>query len=134
MMNVSRTYVKRAFVGVIAATMLGVSIVATCNTIRAIDAGMPIRLWNDASFVQLAIAGAPSMMLALLGVRARRPWIIAVGLTFAFWGYYAYRITRPDEGGGADIGLGILMLFSPLLIAVASLLSLLLSRGRPMRR
>jgi hypothetical protein len=70
------------------------------------------------------IASTPFIVLAIFGIRTRLPWIVGICLTAAFWGFYVYEITRPYEGGGADIGLGILMLFSPLPIAGASLLSL----------
>ncbi len=126
MTDLSKTYLKRVFTGLFAAAIIGVAVVGACNTICAITAGFPLlSLWDDASPMQILIASAPFILLALLGVRARRPWIVALSLTLAFWVHYAYVITRPSEGGGANIGLGILMLFSPLPIAGASLLSLL---------
>jgi len=127
-----QTYLKRVFIGFVAAAIIGVSVVGASNTVWAIMTGSPLRsLWDDASPVQVLIASAPFMLLALLGVQARRPWIVALSLTFAFWSYYTYVTTRPYDGGGANIGLGILMLFSPMPIAGASLLSLLsLADGR----
>lgn len=103
-----------------------------CNTAWAIARDLPVlSLWDDASVFQVLIASATFILLALLGVSARRPWIVALYLTVGFWTFYAYVITRPYQGGGANIGLGILMMLSPLPIAGASLLSLItLADGR----
>ncbi len=132
MTDLSRTYPKRALSGLVIALVIGVVVVAICNTLWAVIGGFPLlSLWDDASIFQVLIASAPFLLLALLGISARRPWVVALILTVAFWAFYAYVITRPYEGGGANIGLGILMMFSPLPIAGASLLSLLtLADGR----
>lgn len=121
----TRTYPARAFTGLVVALIIGVVVVAMCNAAWAIACDLPIlSLWDYASIFQVLIASAAFILLALLGINARRPWIVALCLTVGFWAFYAYVITRPYEGGGANIGLGILMMFSPLPIAGASLLSL----------
>jgi len=125
-MNLSTTYLKRALRGVVIALMIGVVVVAICNTVRAVIGGFPlIALWGDASFFQVMIASTPFVLLALVDIRAGRPWKVALILTIAFWAFYAYIIIGQYKGGGANIGLGILMMFSPLPITGASLLSLL---------
>lgn len=118
-------YAKSTSIGVAVALLIGSIAVAMSNTVWALAKDFPIfTLWDSASVSQIVIASTPFIVLAIFGIRTRRPWIVGICLTAAFWGFYVYEITRPYEGGGADIGLGILMLFSPLPIAGASLLSL----------
>ena len=125
MADMSRTYFKRALSGLVIALLIGVAVVGASNTVFAVNRGYPLlSIWSDGSTGQILTVAAPFIFFSLLGLSARRPWLVAFCLTVAFWAYYAYVITRPYEGGGADIGLGILMLFSPLPIALASLLSL----------
>ncbi|MBB5716457.1 hypothetical protein FHS94_003323 [Sphingomonas aerophila] len=106
--------------------------VAISNTVWTAIAGFSLLSgWDDASSFQILIASGPFMMLSLFGVSARRPWIVGLCVTVAFWAYYTYVTSRPYDGGGANIGLGILMMVSPVPIAGACLLSLLtLTDGR----
>ncbi len=131
MANLSRTYPRRALTGLAFALIIGVTVVAVSNIASAVVRDFPLTtLWDDASISQIAIASAAFMLLALLGISAPRPWIVALFITVGLWAFYVYGITRPYEGGGANIGLGILMMFSPLPIAVTSLLSLVISAYR----
>lgn len=124
MSTLSHSYLKRATIGMVAALVIGTAVVATCNTVWAIAEGLPITtLWDENSLVQVLIASLPYIVLATLGITARRPWIAALCLTAAFWGYYLWDITNNEETG-ANIGLGILMLFSPIPITGASLVIL----------
>jgi hypothetical protein len=124
-------YPKRAAVGVLAALLLGLGVVGACNTVWAISRGRPLAtLWGAESPVQVLLASAPYLALAAGGVVARRPWFVGLALTCAFWGFYLFEITRPYEGGGANIGLGILMLFSPSPIFVGSVIAALTLRRR----
>ncbi|MDQ3144343.1 MAG: hypothetical protein M3Q57_05625 [Pseudomonadota bacterium] len=129
--NVSRSFLRRASAGIAVALVIGVAVIATCNTIWAIARNYPmLSLWDEASISQIVKVSAPFVLLALFGIKSSRPWIVGLCLTGAFWGFYTYDITRPYEGGGANIGLGILMMFSPIAIIGASLLSLVTLRGR----
>lgn len=51
-------------------------------------------------------------------------------MTAAFWGFYLFRITRPYEGGGADIGLGLLMMFSPIPIIGGPVIAVLTAKPK----
>ncbi|MEG8039855.1 hypothetical protein QP166_11080 [Sphingomonas sp. LR60] len=128
----SLSYPRRAVVGLIAALVIGFAVVATCNTVWAATRGVSVlRLWDDASPFQILIAGSPYAVLAVFGISARRPWLVGLCLTAAFWGYYLWKITTFDGIGGANIGLGILMMFSPILIIAGSLFALVtLANGR----
>jgi len=123
------TYLKRLSLGLILALGVGTGVVTVSNTIWALSRSLPIlALWGGDTVFQILIASAALILLALLGAaqqlgkRARRTWIVGICLTVAFWAFYTYGITRPYEGGGADIGLYLLMMISPLLIVAASLL------------
>lgn len=120
----SHSYPKRAAIGIIGALAIGLAVVAACNTVWAIAGDYPITtLWDEASPAQVLLASFPYIILAIFGISARRPWLTGLSLTAAFWGYYLWEITH-YEGGGANIGLGILMTLSPIPITGASLLAL----------
>lgn len=118
--------------GLIASLVIGLIVVATCNTIWAATRGVSVlQLWDDASPFQVLIAGSPYTVLSVFGISARRPWFVGLCLTIAFWGYYLWKITTFNGIGGADIGLGILMMFSPILVIGGSFLTLVtLADGR----
>jgi len=84
-------------------------------------------LWH-----MLSVA-APFALLALMDV-GRWPWLTALALTLAFWGYTLWEGVSyqwNSDGSGANIGLGLIMLVSPLFIAGASLgVFALQERGR----
>ena len=120
----SHSYLTRAAIGLAAALAIGLAVVATCNTVWAIAGDFPIAtLWDEASPTQVLMVSFPYLVLATFGVTARRPWLAGLCLTVAFWGHYLWDIIH-YEGGGANIGLGILMMLSPILITGASLLAL----------
>lgn len=86
--------------------------------------GSPLDLADEwAGFLfQMLIAAAPFAFLALAGIGDRLPWLVGLGLTLALWGYALFDDVshqwHPD-GSGANIGLGLVMLASPLFIAGA---------------
>jgi ABC-type transport system involved in multi-copper enzyme maturation permease subunit len=85
--------------------------------------GVPAEEW-PILLLQILIAGAPFGILALTGMRAKLPWLVAVILTVCFWGtlFFSAWIAARDQTG-ANIGMGLLMLASPLLITGAALLT-----------
>lgn len=73
---------------------------------------------------QMLVVATPFFLLALLGVRARTPWLVGIALTAAFWGLLLYvGVTSYGDGTGANIGLGLLMLASPFVISGATLVA-----------
>ncbi len=70
--------------------------------------------------VQIAFVAAPFVVLALADVRAKSAWLVALGLTVTFWGFVFYVVAQPYSRGDANIGLGLLMLVSPVVILAAS--------------
>ena len=71
--------------------------------------------------IQMVIVAAPFVVLALADIKFKLPWLVGLALTLSFWGYVLYDGVSyqwyPD-GSGANIGLGLLGLASPLLISV----------------
>jgi len=70
---------------------------------------------------QIILVAAPFVLLASLGVRAKLPWLVGLILTAMFWGYLFFDIVSSrGDGTGANIGLGLFILASPLVIAGAA--------------
>jgi hypothetical protein len=71
--------------------------------------------------VDMAFVAAPFVALALAGIKSAWPWLAGLALTLSFWGYVLYEGVsyqwHPD-GSGANIGLGLLVLVSPVPIAL----------------
>ncbi|MGE4324234.1 MAG: hypothetical protein AB7E60_14555 [Sphingobium sp.] len=66
----------------------------------------------------LAIASIPMLMLAVSGVTRRWPWAIAILLPSLFAIFAVHQFWRDSLGdfaGGANIGLGLIMMASPFL-------------------
>lgn len=79
--------------------------------------------WGVLAF-QALLVSIPFIAVALTGTRKAAPWIVGLSLTLVFWGYYLFQGVsyqlHPD-GTGANIGLGLLMLISPVIITAGSI-------------
>ncbi len=87
---------------------------------RPLDMGEEVR----ARWVRTALAFAPFAAFALwLAIRrvanVRRGLVAGVLVSLGLWGWY-YVDGLMNTGGGANIGLGLLMLVSPLPVFIAS--------------
>jgi len=70
---------------------------------------------------EIAIASSPFLVFAFLGITAREPWIYGIILTVVFQGWLVYdRLTREDS----NIGLGMLLIASPIIIVMVGLLTM----------
>jgi len=86
---------------------------------------------------QVLLVAAPFLLLALAGVRRRAPWLTGLALTLAFWSYYVFEgvsYQRHPDGSGANIGLGLLMMASPVFITAAIVAVHVWHRSRGRRR
>ena len=54
-------------------------------------------------------------MLALSGMAQPRPWLVAGAITAAFWAVLWTDALIRQGAGGANIGLGLVMLLSPII-------------------
>jgi hypothetical protein len=71
--------------------------------------------------LHVLMVAAPFVLLAGVGVTAKVPWFVGLTLTAMFWGYLFFDVMVIHRGDGANIGLGLLMFVSPLIIAGATL-------------
>ena len=108
---------------ILTALGLGIAVVAVAfGTESLANDGFTLRGFIDSLpyFLILALwIAVPFLILALARVRARAPWIAGVALTVAAWAFFffaAYALTDPAEG--ANIGLGMLAMVSPVIITV----------------
>lgn len=73
---------------------------------------------------QALLVSLPFIAVALTGTVRKAPWLAGLALTVALWSYYLYDGVayqrHPDETG-ANIGLGLIMLVSPVFITVTCL-------------
>lgn len=75
-------------------------------------------------FLQALLISIPFIAVALTGTLRKAPWFVGLVLTAALWGYVLYDGVsyqwHPD-GTGANIGLGLIMLASPVFITAICL-------------
>lgn len=126
----STGYPKRIALGLILSLAIGLVVVGLCNTVWAAVTGAPIAtMWRENSAIQIALAGLPYFVLAVCGINAQRAWVAALSVTAAFWGYYLWDIIH-YTGVGANIGIGILMMVSPVAVTASGLLAWSIGRNR----
>ena len=107
---------------VLLALGIGLAVVGLTSLGFSAATGRPLEGSLEIYLFQLTIVSLPFLVLAMGGVRARRPWLVGLLLTGALWGYYLFEGIRYQLSGdrsGANIGLGLLLLASPLLISIA---------------
>jgi len=95
--------------------------------------GRPLNFSFTVDLLQMVIVAIPFLVLAMGGVRARLPWLTGLALTAALWGYFLFEGVRYQWSGdtsGANIGLGVIMLASPLLISFACIAAYVIERRR----
>lgn len=118
---------------VLRALGIGVGVVVATKLAFAGLTGRPLTFSFGVDLVQMVMVAIPFLMLAMGRVRARLPWLTGLALTAAFWGYYLYEGVRYQWSGdtsGANIGLGLILLASPVLISFACIATYLLERRR----
>jgi hypothetical protein len=114
---------KEATIGSLAlAVGVGVGIAVGSNGIHAALTGRSLDIKQEilVYLFQGVLAAAPFIVLALRGVTAKAPWLTGVVLTIALWGYWIYDAVSMQTDG-ANIGLGLLLLISPVPITLVCL-------------
>jgi hypothetical protein len=107
----------------LAALAIGLLVVASSVVIASLG-GRPIQrdqLGDEMPILafQAVMVAIPFLVLAIAGISTRRPWIAGLVLTLALWGYYLLdALVLAVPGRGANIGLGLIMLASPLIISL----------------
>jgi hypothetical protein len=85
----------------------------------------------DVAVAHFLVASLPMIVLALAGARARRLWATAILLSLLVSAYCIYQTwldSLTGFAGGADIGLGLIMLASPFFILLVVGIVALLGR------
>lgn len=116
----------------LAAIGIGIAVVALYDILFTLLTGRPIVFAMDVEPVNALIVAIPFLILAFLGARTLLPWLVGLALTLAAEAYalvdgVTYQ-WHPD-GSGANIGLGILMIFIvPPVISAACVAAYLLEK------
>ena len=110
------------------AVAIGIGVVFAVNVGPALITGRGLNLADEwwVFLFQMLIAGSPFGLLALAGIWNRAPWIVGIAMTTAFWGYLFFDGLRYHFSGdtsGANIGLGLFMIVSPVIISAACLIT-----------
>lgn len=110
----------------LAGTVLAVAIgLATVFGAFAISQGEPISGSAPAEeqwirLLNAAWLACPFLVLSLAGIDRLGPWLTALTITLALWGLFAF--SARNGPGDANIGLGLLMLVSPIAITGLALI------------
>ena len=71
--------------------------------------------------IQLVVVAFPLLILAIIGITAKAPWLTGIALIVATWGFFLYEtVVRPSNG--ANFGLGMLLIASPFVITIICLI------------
>lgn len=117
----------------IMAIAIGIFVVATVNGILWLFGGveyhMKSYIWLFS--VDIATVSAPFILLALLHIHSKQAWLMGMAMTLLLWGYYLFDGLRGDTEGnvGANIGLGLIILVSPVIISLVCLVVAKLQDG-----
>jgi hypothetical protein len=111
--------------GCLAGALIGIGLVVANAAAFSWLTGRGLDLPNEKWVLlgQMLIAGAPFLLLGVAGVRSLLPWAAGLALTLSLWGYALWEgvsYQRHPDGSGANIGLGLILLVSPLFIAAAA--------------
>ena len=92
--------------------------------------GIPFEEWPF-PVIQILLASAPFGILAFRGVKSKLPWLVAGVLTISFWAAFFYSVwLAARDQTGANIGMGLLVLASPIVIVGGTLIAATLTRPR----
>lgn len=120
-----RRYLRTLLGGFVLAFGIGLAVIAACNLAISAAHGVSFAsVWYDSSLPQIFQVAVPFLLLALLGIDDKAAWIIATLVTAAMWGFF-YLPSAMEQGGGANIGWGLLSLVMPFLVFGCALLGLM---------
>ena len=100
----------------IAALAIGLLVVSAHGAILAL-AGRPAQPLQ-LMIIQVIMVAMPFLFMVLARITARGPWMIALTLTLALWGYSLVDALVLAPGRGPNVALGLLMLASPVILSI----------------
>ena len=111
--------------------MLAVAVVyASMFLVFGVPPNISLEAWPYL-LIPVLLATAPFGLLARAGIRDRVPWIVAGILTACVWGaYFVSVLIAARDRTGANIGIGLLLLVSPLVIAGGAFIAAKFTRTR----
>ena len=103
------------------AITIGIVMIGIYVAVRSIATSTAPELPGTAPvpFYEVGFISLPFLILAAVGVTNKASWVTGIVLTAAFWTLFLYG-TNTSEG--ANIGLGLLLIVSPALIAIVCLI------------
>jgi hypothetical protein len=110
---------------ILAAAAIGVAVVAVKEVAFTLLTGRELTFAADVEPYNATQVAIPFLALALVGARTLLPWFVGLVLTVSLWGYALYRAVRyqwNSDDSGVDIGLALIMIFSPLFLTPIVLL------------
>ena len=124
------SYLQRLGLGLAASAAIGVLVTVGCNLAISYAHGWSkLQLWDEFSVSDVLIISAPFALLSLFAISSLSAWTAGIGVTIAFWAFM-YLPSAMQTGGGANIGFGILLPFSPIFVFVVAVLGLLPEASR----
>jgi len=127
---------QQSKLGCLLAPAIGIAVVMAGTGAFSLMTAQSLRIGEEwpIYLVQMLLVAAPFGLLALAGAKGKAPWLAGLTMTVVFWSYYFYDGIRYQQSGdtsGANIGLGVLMLLSPILIGGACGVVAMATRRRP---
>lgn len=107
----------KSTLGCLIAILIGIGTVALVNLDMILEGdGSDFREEWAVLLTQVIMVAAPFAVLAIMPNSGRAAWLTAAALTALFWTLPVLDQVVRKGGGGANIGLGLFMLMSPLLV------------------
>ena len=110
--------------GVIYAALVGIIVPTIVNGVTALVTSSPLNLGEEWAVIlfQCVIVFLPFFLISAAGVGTLLSWVVGLVLTLGLWGYaFIDPILRRGTGTGANIGLGLIIFVSPVIITAACL-------------
>ena len=105
---------------IVIALSIGVAVVAAKKFLFSSLTGRPLVFVSDVDSVNAILVAIPYLCLAFAGTKRLLPWLVGLALTLSLWCYALYSGVNYQWNsyvGGANIGLGLMMLASPFFIS-----------------
>lgn len=112
--------------------LIGVGIVGLEALLFSLLSGRPMTFASDVEPVNAFIVAFPFLILAAIRNSDLLPWLTGLALQLALWGYALHNgvsYQRKPDGTGANIGLGLIMIASPIFITLACLAAAAVQRA-----
>lgn len=114
------------------ALAIGVAVVGGEGLLFSLLTGRPMHFASDVEPFNALIVAFPFLVLAAMRNSDLLPWLTGLALQLALWGYALQNgvsYQRNPDGSGANIGLGLMIIASPIFITLACLAAAAVQRA-----